>query len=132
MCFITFSRGRENGRKSVPLHRKEITSPFALYIMEKPVFVVLRKYYHVVGGVVAPFSPDGGDILLFGSYDAAKASAIKWCGQLSPRVSTLCDCGELSAAACQCDNLVMQCRGNECFDNAYVRVVAEVYQKYVL
>lgn len=100
--------------------------------MDKPIFVVLRKYYHLCGGYVSPFSPDGGDILLFDSYDDAKAFALKWCGRLAPRVSVLCDCGELSAAACKCDNLVMQCRGNECFDNTYVRVIAEVYQKYVL
>lgn len=100
--------------------------------MNKPVFVVLRKYYHVVYGVVTPFSPDGGDILLFSSYDAAKEYALTWCSRLASQVSTLCDCGELSPSACQCDNLVMQCFGRECFDNAYVRVVAEIYQKDVL
>lgn len=100
--------------------------------MEKPIFVVLRKYFYVVNGIDTPFTPDGGDIMLFGSYEAAKAHALTWCGRLARRVSTLCDCGELSAAACQCDNLVMQCVGRECHDNMYVRVGCEVYQKYVL
>lgn len=100
--------------------------------MKKTVFVVLRKYYHVVNGVVAPFSTYGGDILLFSSYDEAMESALAWCGRLASQVSTLCDFGELSPSACQCDTLVMQCYGRECFDNAYVRVVAEIFQKYVL
>lgn len=100
--------------------------------MKKPVFVVLRKFYHVERGVYSPFSPDGGDILLFNSYDTARESALSWCARLSAQVSTLCECGELPEAPCQYDNLVMQCLGRECYDNVYVRVIAEIYQKYVL
>lgn len=100
--------------------------------MEKPVFVVLKKYYRRVYDVVIPFSPDGGDIVLFSSYDEAKEYALSWCRRVSSQVSTLCECGELSPSACQCDNLAMQCIGRECFDTACVRVVAEIYQKYVL
>ena len=100
--------------------------------MEKPIFVVLRKYFCVVNGINRPFAPDGGDILLFGSYEAAKAHALTWCGLLARSISLLCDCGELPAAACQCDSLVMQCIGRECHDNIFVSISAEVYQKYVL
>lgn len=114
------------------MHRGGLTFPSALLVMNKPVFVVLRKYYHFVYEVVAPFSPDGGDILLFSSYDAAKESALTFCSRMASQVSAFCDCGELTPSACQCDNLVMQCFGWECFDDAYVRVVAEIYQKYVL
>lgn len=109
-----------------------ITSPFAVYIMEKPVFVVLKKYFHVVNGIDTPFTPDGGDIMLFGSYDEAKESALKWCEYFSHDVFTYCDNGELPAAPCNYDNLVMQCVGSKCYELHLVRVVAEVYQKYVL
>lgn len=100
--------------------------------MGKPVFVLLKKYFYVVNGFDTPITPDGYDVLLFGSYDDAKEKALAWCAQLARNVATLCDCGELSAAASQGDDLVMQCCGNECFYNAYVRVIAEIYQKYVL
>lgn len=109
-----------------------LTSPFAVYIMEKPVFVVLRKYFHVVNGACVPFVLDGGDVELFGTYDAAKESALKWCENLAHDVFTYCDIGELPAAPCQYDNLVLQCIGSECSVPCIVRVVAEVYQKYVL
>lgn len=117
---------------SVTLHRGGLTFPFAVYIMENPIFVVLRKYFYAVNGIDTPFTPDGGDIMLFGSYEAAKEHALTWCGRMARRVSLLCDCGELSAAACQCDYLVLQCVGHECYDNWCVRVGCEVYQKYVL
>lgn len=100
--------------------------------MEKPIFVVLRKYFYVVNGIDTPFTPYGGDIMLFESYEGAKAFALKWCGRLARKVSTICEHGELSAAACKCDNLVMQCVGRECVYNMYVCVCAEIYQKYVL
>lgn len=100
--------------------------------MEKPVFVVLRKYFSFANGFDTPFPCDGGDIKLFGSYEDAKEHALTWCERLAGSVSTLCDCGELPAAACQIDNLVMQCVGRDCSYPLYVRVVAEVYQKYVL
>ena len=114
------------------MHHGGLTFPSVYLVMEKPIFVVLRKYFYVVNGIDTPFTPDGSDVLLFGSYNDAKAHALTWCERLARRVFTLCDCGELSAAACQCDNLVMQCVGRECLDNMYVRVRAEVYQKYVL
>lgn len=101
-------------------------------VMKKPVFVVLRKYFSVANGFDTPFTSDGGDILLFDSYEGAKAHALTWCERLARCVSTLCDCGELSPAACQIDNLVMKCVGRDCSYPLYVRVVAEVYQKYVL
>lgn len=101
-------------------------------VMEKPVFVVLRKYYRSERGVYSPFSPDGGDVLLFGTYEAAKENALTWCSRMARNVSTLCECGELPAAACQYDNLVMQCLGRDCYDGGFTRLIAEVYQKYVL
>ena len=100
--------------------------------MKKPVFVVLRKYFYVVNGVDTPFTPDGGDIVLFGSYESAKEAALNWCRRFAKNVSTLCDYGEISAAACQIDDMVMQCVGRDCYDGLYMRVGAEVYQKYVL
>lgn len=100
--------------------------------MKNPVFVVLRKYYHLVNGSVCPYSTDGGDIHLYDSYDDAKAAAIKWCSVWCSQVHTLCDCSELPASACQIDNLVFQCFGQNCYDNAYFRVAVDIYQKYVL
>lgn len=100
--------------------------------MEKPIFVLLRKYFHVVNGACVPFVLDGGDVELFGSYDAAKESALKWCENLSRDVFSYCDIGELPAAPCQCDNLVFQCIGRESCVPVIVRVVAEIYQKDVL
>lgn len=100
--------------------------------MEKPVFVVLRKYFYVVNGIDTPFTPDGGDIVLFGSYESAKEASLKWCHHFAKNVTTLCDYGEISAVACIIDEMVMQCVGRECYDGLYMRVSAEVYQKYVL
>lgn len=100
--------------------------------MKKPVFVVLKKYYHYVNGACVPFVLDGGDVNLFGSYDEAKKSAKEWCENLAHDVFTFCDIGELPEAPCQYDNLVMQCIGSECCVPVIVRVVAEIYQKYVL
>lgn len=100
--------------------------------MKKPVFVLLRKYFHVVKGECVPFFLDGGDVELFESYDAAKESALKWCETLAHDVFTYCDIGELPSAPCQFDNLVFQCIGNESCVPFIKRVVAEIYQKYVL
>lgn len=100
--------------------------------MKKPVFVLLRKYFHVVSGSCVPFVLDGGDVMLFETYDAAKESALKWCEQFAHDVFTYCDIGELPDAPCQFDNLVMQCIGSECCVPVIVRVVAEIYQKYVI
>lgn len=99
--------------------------------MKKTVFVVLRKYYHVVGCSVQPFSADGGDILLFPSYDEARGAALKWCGQMARQVSILCDYDELSATSAQYDDHVFRCVGRENRDAECVRVEAEIYQKYV-
>ncbi len=100
--------------------------------MEKPIFVVLRKYYHDVRGVYSPYSPDGGDVLLFDTYEAAKDNALTWCSQMARSVLTLCECGELSPSACLTDNLVMQLVGKDCYDAGFSRLIIEVYQKYVL
>ena len=100
--------------------------------MEKPIFVVLRKYFHVAYDSIYPFCPDGGDILLYDNYDVAKQSALKWCRGMADDVVCLCDCGELSAEACQIDSLVLQCFGRFCKDCSFVRVEVEIYQKYVL
>lgn len=81
---------------------------------------------------IFPFCPDGGDILLFGSYDEAKESALKWCRGMADDVICLSDCGELPDVACQIDNLVLQCLGRFCSDDSYERVEVEIYQKYVL
>ena len=100
--------------------------------MNKPVFVVLRKFYHASHGSLRAFSSDGADILLFDNYDVASKSALQWCERFAKSVSTLCDIGELPESACQIDNLVMQCVGQNCFDVSYMRVGCEIYQKYVL
>jgi len=94
--------------------------------------MVLRKYFHVVNGAYVPYVLDGGDVELFGSYDAAKESALKWCGSVCHDVLPYCDIGELPLASCQCDNLVFQCFGSESMVPCIVRVYAEIYQKYVL
>lgn len=114
------------------MHRGGLTSPSAVYIMEKPIFVVLRKYFYEKNGIDTPFTPDGSDVMLFGSYDDAKEYALSWCGRLARRVSTPVDCGELSAVACQSATLVLHCIGLECYVKMYARVSAEIYQKYVL
>lgn len=100
--------------------------------MKKPVFVVLRKYFHVVNGACVPFVFDGGDVELFGSYDEAKESALKFCERLSRDVFIYYDIGEMLAGPCQYGCLVMQCIGNESTVPCVERVVAEIYQKYVL
>lgn len=100
--------------------------------MKTPVFVVLKKYFYSAHGVDTPFTSDGGDILLFGSYEEAKKQALKWCCNLAEQVNLLCDVGELHEAACQIDNLVMQCVGHGCHDVVCVLISAEIYQKYVL
>lgn len=100
--------------------------------MKKPVFVVLKKYFYSVRGVDTPFTSDGGDILLFGSYEEAKKQALKWCSDLAEQVNLLSDIGELPEAACQIDNLVMQCVGHGCYGVVFVRIGAEIYQKYVI
>lgn len=100
--------------------------------MKKRVFVVLKKYFYSIHGVDVPYTPDGGDILLFDSYDVAKAKALDWCSCLAEQVSVLTDVGELPDAACQIDSLVMQCLGRSFYGVSCERVVAEVYQKYVL
>lgn len=100
--------------------------------MKKPVFVLLKKYFYSVNGVDTPFTSDGGDVLLFENYETAKVQALKWCSNLANQVSLFVDVGELPEPACQIDNLVMQCIGRNCNDIACVRIVAEIYQKYVL
>lgn len=100
--------------------------------MKKPVFVVLKKYFHVVSGYDTPFTPANSDIELFRSYEAAKECALSWCNTMARQVDVLCDCGALSEAASQCDNLVMQCVGYNCYGSLYVRIGADNYQKYVL
>lgn len=101
-------------------------------VMEKPIFVVLRKYFFVSHNIDTPCTSDGGDILLFGSYEAAKENALTWCGRMASQVVAFCDIGELPASACQLDNLVFQCVGRECHDTLYTRVSCEIFQKYVL
>ena len=109
-----------------------MTSPFAVFIMKKPIFVVLRKYFSSAKGFDTPFTSDGGDISLFDSFDDARDAALSWCSRWAKSVSVLRDCGELSDAACQCDNWVFQCVGTDCTYPLYVRVVADIFQKYVL
>lgn len=94
--------------------------------------MLLRKCFYVSSGVDVCFTPDGGDIELFSSYDDAKLYALSWCELMAREVSTYRDSGELSEAERQCDDLVMWCVGRDCYDRMYSRVGCEIYQKYVL
>lgn len=100
--------------------------------MERPIFVVLRKGFHTVNGFDVAFCPDGMDVRLFFDYAKALEDAKAWCECFADDVEILSDCGELSRAAANYDDLCAQVVGCRCSVPFYTRVGAEVYQKYIL
>lgn len=100
--------------------------------MKKPVFVVLRKYFSFVNGVHTPFTCAGSDIDIFESFEEAKASVLRWAESMGKEQHVFCDCGELSEASAQCDNLVFCVSVSRCVSRNFANVGASVYQKYVL
>lgn len=109
-----------------------MTSPFAVYIMEKPIFVVLRKYFRLVDGVHTPFCPAGSDIAVFASFEEAKVSVMRWAVDMGKEQHVLCDWGELPRPACECDELVFSVSVSHCFTQVFANVGADILQKYVL
>lgn len=114
------------------MHRGGLTFPSALYIMERPIFLVLHKAFHQVAGYDVAYCPCGMDVQLFLSYDAAMKAAVAWCEAMAKRVEVLESVGEISKAAAQYGDLVAQIVGNGCTDGFSRRVGCEIYQKYVL
>lgn len=101
-------------------------------VMKRPVFLVLRKAFHTLSGVDVAFCPDGMDVQLFLSYDAAMKAALAWCHATAKRVEVCESLGEISRAAAQYSDMVAQIVGNECTDGFSKRIGCEIYQKYVL
>lgn len=100
--------------------------------MERPVFVVLKKAFHILHGYHVAYCPDGSDVELFFDYAKALASAKNWCHAQAGGVKVLTDVGELSRASAQYDDLCARIVGERCFDSGTERVGVEIYQKYVL
>lgn len=100
--------------------------------MEKPVFVLSRKYFHITAGVHTPFTPSSVDLQLFSSFDKAREAALFWAYSQGKDVVELINVGQLSRASAQYDDLVFSVSVHHCFTDLYVTVGAEIYQKYVL
>lgn len=101
-------------------------------VMEKPVFVVLRKYFSRVNGVHSPFTTSSLDIIVFESFEEAKASVMSWAESMGLEQHVLCDYGELSREAAQTDDLVFSVSVSRCVSRYFVNVGANIFQKYVL
>lgn len=101
-------------------------------VMEKPVFVVLRKYFASVNSMPSTFSTNGSHILIFESFEEAKASVMRWAESMGKEQHVFCDCGELSRASAQVDDLVFCVFVSRCVSRYLANVGADIYQKYVL
>lgn len=100
--------------------------------MERPVFVVLRKAFHILHGFHVAYCPDGGDVELFFSYEKAFKSAENWCHAQARDVEVFMNLGELSRASAQYSDICAEIIGKRCFDSGTERVCVEIFQKYVL
>lgn len=100
--------------------------------MEKPVFVVLKKYFRFENGVHLPFCPSSSDIAVFASFEEAKGSVLRWASGMGKEQHVICDWGELPKPACQCDDLVFSVSVSGCFTQYFANVGADIVQKYVL
>lgn len=100
--------------------------------MEKPLFIVLKKYFRLENGLHVPFCPASSDISVFASFEEAKASVMRWAVGMGKELHILCDWGELPKPACECDDLVFSVSVSHCFTQYIAHVGAEIVQKYVL
>ena len=100
--------------------------------MKKPVFVLLKKHFHLSNGEHIPFTTASSDIEIFNSFEEAKKSAMTWAMSQGKNLHVLCDYGELQPSAVQCDNLVFCVSVSCCFSRLYVNLGVDIYQKYVL
>lgn len=100
--------------------------------MEKPVFLVLRKYFHGLCGYDVPFTTCDNDVDVYASFAEAKDAAIRWARDMGREVNVFLDTGEVSRAACQYDAVVFSLCVTECFSSHFWTCGASIYQKYVI
>lgn len=100
--------------------------------MEKPIFIVVKKYFHMLCGYDVPFTPDWHDVDVYASYDEAVNAVMRWSEGIGHTRTLLIDVGELSRAAAQCDCLVYSLSVNNCYSRHFAHAGAEIFQKYVL